>query len=190
MKFIKSYKIFESFDKELCNRLQTFGIIQYSINEDGSIDCDQDVIMNSKRLNDIPFNFNKITGFFTIISNNIKSLKNCPKYISSDFDCPYNQLTSLEYGPEYVGRNYYCNNNQLITLKGCIEEVYGRFYCNNNLLTSLEFCPMDVNDDFDCSNNQLEYLDRSPLVKKDFICYGMFKSEPEFSGDCRKLLWI
>ncbi len=186
MKFIKSYKIFESIDKKLSKKLEKYGIENYIINSNGSIDCNQDVAITS---NKIIFNFNRINGKFDISCGKLLSLKNCPNYINNDFDCSFNELISLENGPEYVGNDYLCYHNKLTTLKGCIEEVYGGFYCHNNKLTSLEFCPMDVNGNFHCSNNKLEYLDRSPLIKGNLDCRGMFKTKPEFNGHCEELIW-
>ncbi len=187
MKFIKSYKIFESININF--DIIEYGITKYTLNEDGSIDCNQNVNFFNKNLTKIPFKFNKINGSFTIQDNKITSLKNCPKYVSSWFDCSYNYLTSLEFGPEYVGGVYYCFKNKLTTLKGCVEEVYGDFLSSNNQLTSLEFCPMQVEGSFNCSDNNLTELDRSPFVRKDLWCKGMFETEPEFSGHCSKLIW-
>ncbi len=189
MKFIKSYKIFESNDTALNEQLNEYDIKDFIINENGSIDVNQNVYLNYKFLNKIPFKFNKISGRFNIADNKITSLENCPKYISEYFTCTDNLIKTLEGGPEYVGTNYYCNNNKLITLKGCTEEIYGVFNCDNNDLISLEFCPMDVGIDFHCSNNKLEYLDRSPLVNGNLYCFNMFKTEPEFNGHCEKLFW-
>ncbi len=184
MKFIKDIKNFI-----LNKELKKFGIVNYNISEDGSVDCNQNINLFAIDLNKIPFRFGIINGSFDISNNKLISLKNCPKYIESLFDCSENILTSLEFGPEYVGGSYWCHQNKLTTLKGCIDEVYGYFNCSNNLLTSLEFCPMEVNGNFVCSFNKLEYLDRSPLIKGDLICYGMFKTEPEFNGHCEKLFW-
>ncbi len=189
VKFIKSYKIFESINLELKNELLKFSIFKYSINEDGSIDCHKNVSFFMEYLNKIPFNFNKVNGYFSIHTCELKSLKNCPKYISDYFDCSNNKLESLEYGPEYVGGDYNCLSNKLTTLKGCVDEVYGNFNCSFNKLTSLEFCPMEVNGNFDCSENKLEYLDRSPFIKGSLFCTGMFKTKPEFNGYCKKLFW-
>ncbi len=184
MKFIKDIKNY-LLNKELeKNRIKN-----YTINEDGSIDCNQDINFFCENLNEIPFKFNRINGNFEISNNKLKSLKNCAKYVEGYFDCSVNKLISLEFGPEYVSKNYHCINNKLETLKGCVEEVYGDFNCNNNELTSLEFCPMEVERNFDCSNNKLEYLDRSPLIKGYLYCGGMFNKEPEFSGSCKKLFW-
>ncbi len=190
MKFIKSYKIFESTNLELKQKLSSFDINHYILNEDGSIDCDQNVNLNSLDLIEIPFKFNKISGYFGLHHNKLTSLKNCAKYIAHDFHCHYNKLLSLEYGPEYVGYSYYCDHNQLTTLKGCIDEVYGYFNCCDNKLSSLEFCPMQVEGAFNCSNNQLAELDRSPFIRGNLYCYGMFKIEPKFNGSCENLIWV
>ncbi len=183
--------MFESINLELEKELDKFDIKEYTINEDGSIDCNEVVISFSEhKLNEIPFKFNRINvGGFSVRNNLLTSLKNCPKYIDSYFNCSVNRLASLEYGPEYVGGDYYCHQNKLETLKGCVEEVYGNFYCFDNQLTSLEFCPMEVEKDFDCSDNKLEYLDRSPMIKGNLTCLDMFETEPEFNGHCEKLIW-
>ncbi len=189
MKFIKSYKIFESSNSELEQKLKKFNIKEYIINEDGSIDCNQQVHLYGNKLNEIPIKFNKINDYFDISNNNLKSLKNCPYYIEGYLRCSYNKLESLEFGPEYVGNNYWCDHNRLVTLKGCIDEVYDDFICSYNKLTSLEFCPMEVEGSFNCSYNKLEYLDRSPMIKRDLWCRGMFETKPEFTGSCQELIW-
>ncbi len=189
MKYIKSYKIFESIDLELDKILKNYFINKHTLNEDGSIDVNEDVNLLRKNLNEIPFKFNKVKGYFDIRGNKLISLKNCPKYIEYYFDCSYNHLKTLEFGPEYVGTDYFCYNNKLETLKGCIEEVYGNFNCMNNKLKSLEFCPMQVEGWLECSNNKLEYLDRSPFIKGCLFCQKMFKFKPEFNGFCEPLIW-
>ncbi len=189
MRFLQSYKIFESINIGLEKELKYFDILSHSLNEDGSIDVNCNTNLSNKDLNKIPFNFNKVNGYFAIRNNKLTTLKNCPKYIDKQFDCSRNKLTSLELGPEYVGSNYWCDENELTTLNGCVDEVYGSFGCRRNKLVSLEYCPMQVEGHFYCSNNKLEYLDRSPFVRGFFICQGMFKSEPEFNGSCEKLVW-
>ncbi len=190
MKFIKSYKIFESIDLELKKELKKSSITKYNLNEDGSIDCDQNVNFINRNITELPIIFNKVNGNFVVTYTlSLLSLKNCPKYIGGYFDCSHNGLKSLEYGPEYVNADYFSYNNKLITLKGCVEEVYGDFDCANNKLTSLEFCPMQVEGDFDCSNNKLTELDRSPFIRGGLLCIGMFKSEPEFNGSYDGIYW-
>lgn len=189
MKHIKSYKIFESTNLDLDKILKKFDISDYTLNDDGSIDINQDVYI-SKNISEINLNFNKIYGHFSIANNHLLSLANCPKYIDGLFDCSSNQIESLEFGPEYVGGSYGCDHNKLETLNGCVDEVYGDFNCHNNKLTSLEFCPMEIEGTFNCSDNNLTELDRSPFVRGNLWCYGMFKTKPIFNGDCKHVEWL
>lgn len=92
-----------------------FGITNYTINEDESIDVDGNVDLSNKKLIKLPLKFRNVSG---------------------NFYCFYNQLTSLEGGPTHVGGNFYCSDNQLTSLEGCPTHVGGYFNCSNNQLTN------------------------------------------------------
>ena len=115
--------------EEICRE---YNIRNYTINEDGSIDVDEDVDLESKRLTELPLNFNEVTGNFYCNGNNLTTLKGSPKYVGGGFYCSHNYLTSLEFGPI---------------------EVDGIFNCSKNKLTSLEFSPEKIGFDFSCCNN-------------------------------------
>ena len=108
-----------------------YGIENYTINPDGSIDVNGNVWLYKKGLTELPLTFNKVTGDFNCGKNKLTSLKGCPRWVGGYFSCYNNQLTSLEFSPEYVGSNFYCYNNQL-TDNLCDTEISGGFY------TSLE----------------------------------------------------
>ena len=133
---MKYLKLFESYNKEDIDsirfQLNIFNIVNYTINEDGSIDVNDDVDLDNEYLIKIPIRFRNVTG---------------------DFYCSNNHLTSLEGGPQSVGGDFYCNNNQLTSLKGCPISVGGNFYCGNNHLTSLEGAPQEVGGYFYFHNN-------------------------------------
>lgn len=87
-----------------------YGIENYTINEDGSIDVDGTVNLSSKGLTKLPLKFRNVTGYF---------------------DCSFNQLTALEGCPTSINGNFYCNNNPLTTLEGCPASVNGGdFFCD------------------------------------------------------------
>ena len=92
MKYLKLYESFEDIES-ICNK---YGITNYTINDDGSIDVDVDVSINHKKLTRLPLKFRNVSG---------------------KFDCFYNNLTSLEGCPVNVGKSFYCYNNELTTLK-------------------------------------------------------------------------
>ncbi len=159
---IKKYKEFIKESKEdidsICNK---YHIENYTINEDRSIDVDGDVHLHNSKLNELPLYFRNVSGYFDCSSNNLTSLKGCPKNIVGSFYCYNNKLTSLEDCPNEVGGDLNCSNNYLTTLKGCPEEV-DWFSCNSNLLTSLDGCPNKVSGDFDCSYNKLTNFKKFP----------------------------
>ena len=111
-----------------------YGITNYTINPDGSIDVDDDVDLYGFDLTELPLTFNKVTGYFDCGVNNLTTLKGCPRWVGGYFNCEDNQLTSLEFSPDYIG---------------------GYFSCSCNQLTSLEFSPDYVGDSFDCDDNYL-----------------------------------
>ena len=109
---------------DICKR---YGIENYIINPDGSIDVDGDVDLSYKDLTEIPLTFNRVYGDFRCIDNKLTSLKGSPRWIGDSFNFRYNNLTSLEFGPDYVGGGFYCKYNQL-TDNYCDTEIGGDFY--------------------------------------------------------------
>ena len=108
-----------------------YGIENYTINPDGSIDVYGDVDLSHKGLTELPLRFNRVSGYFDCGSNNLTTLKGSPRWVGGIFACSRNQLTSLEFSPEYVGGWFSCEFNDLID-NYCGTEIGGRFY------TSLE----------------------------------------------------
>ena len=129
MKYLKLFENFEDIDS-IC---QKFGIKNYTINSDGSIDVDGNVDLIDKGLTKLPLKFRNVTG---------------------DFDCRNNKLTSLEYAPLSVGGGFFCNHNQLTSLEGGPQSVGGGFYCDDNPVESIwnlfiDYSQVDMLNDYD-----------------------------------------
>jgi hypothetical protein len=141
---------------------EKYGITNYTINPDGSIDVNGDVFLDNKRLTELPLTFNKITGYFSCSDNKLTSLKGSPRWIGGYFDCRYNRLTSLEFSPDYVGDDLFCSNNNL-TDNYCETEIGGSFY------TSLK------QDGLIKSNNRtINYNEWRKLYKRKLILNDIF----------------
>ena len=108
-----------------------YGIENYTINDDGSIDVNGNVDLLWYRLTELPLNFNRVTGYFNCNCNKLTTLKGSPKWVGGSFSCINNRLPSLEFCPDYVGGDFYCTGNKL-TDNYCDTEICGKFY------TSLE----------------------------------------------------
>lgn len=81
-----------------------YGITNYSINDDGSIDVFQDVRMEYYSLIRIPLKFNFIDGDLNLSGNNLVSLEGCPKKLTGHLSLIHNKnLKNLEHSPEEVG---------------------------------------------------------------------------------------
>ena len=52
---------------------EKYGITNYTINGDGSIDVDGDVNFYSKGLTELPLTFNKVSGYFSCANNQLTS---------------------------------------------------------------------------------------------------------------------
>jgi len=156
--------ISESTKEDIDSICRKYGIKNYTINEDGSIDVDVDVNLSGRKIDKLPLKFGKVTGSFYCFRNQLTSLEGCPSEVTGHFYCYYNQLTSLEGSPSKVGGDFFCSYNKLTSLEGCPSRVGGDFYCDDNKLTSLEGSPNRVDGDFVCSNNQLADVKGFPLI--------------------------
>jgi hypothetical protein len=189
MKHLKLFERFEDIDS-ICKK---YGITNYTINSDDTVDVDGDVDLPSIRLSKLPIKFGKVSGAFYChdnklttlegspshvggfyCSNNyLTTLEGCPSEVSANFSCRQNQLTTLKGCPSHVGGDFDCRYNRLITLEGGPNHVNGNFNCNDNQLSSLEGSPSEVGGYFNCSSNQLTTLEGGPSnVNGNFNCSG------------------
>ena len=170
---MKHLKLFENF-ADIDTICKKYGITNYTINPDGTVDVGGNVSFYNRGLKDFPIKFGKIMGYFDCRHNELETLEGSPREVG-DFYCDYNKLTTLEGGPNSVNGSFYCAYNQLSSLRGGPKEIdYDcDFHCNNNKLISLEFSPISVGGSFDCSDNKLISLDGSPKeVGGDYDCIG------------------
>ena len=93
------------------------GIKKYTINSLGEIDVDGNIDIGflsiaNKVVKELPYKFGRVKGCFDLSGNtNLKSLKNCPKYVGGYFGCSFcTQLNSLEGCPIEVGGYFSCGN--------------------------------------------------------------------------------
>ena len=160
MKYIRTYKIFESIDdqffktkKEVEDWLNRMGIYSnYLINDNLIVDVKGNINLNHKEFEYLPIQFGKIIdGHFNINRNCLLTLKGCPYSVSTDFSCSYNNLKSLKYSPVYVGHGFYCRSNKLKSLEGCPKIIKGDFAGDNNELLSLN--DIEFRGNIDILNN-------------------------------------
>ena len=176
--------------------LEERGILNYTINDDLTIDIEGSVTFSEKMKSFPSFiRFNNVSGSFSCRGCGLTTLKGSPRVVEKLYDCSLNRLTSMKGGPEKVGSLVCIKNNlssfeyfpiikhglnirgnKFLSLKG-IQKNLDVFYCNHNLLTSLEGAP-EVKDRFDCSDNLLLSLEyEHKITAKNFDCsHNLLKS--------------
>jgi len=131
MKYVKQLKDYLR-EKNIWRICMMYGIKNYTINSDNSIDVDGDVNLENKNLVELPLKFNKASGDFDCSSNELSSLKGAPKYVGGSFHCDRNHLTSLKYSPQHINMHFNINYNFIRSLEDMPKQVNGIFYCDGN----------------------------------------------------------
>jgi hypothetical protein len=120
MKYLKKFnESLEDIDS-ICKK---YGIQNYTINGDGTVDVDGNVDIFKRNLSKLPLKFGRVTGNFYCHSNKLTTLEGCPKEVGGSFHCSDNKLTTLEGCPKEVGYNFYCHNNQITIINSELEFV-------------------------------------------------------------------
>jgi hypothetical protein len=188
MKLFKYNQFIKESNEDIHSICEKWGIINYTINEDGSIDVDGNVILYDNRLTELPLKFRMVSGYFACDHNQLTNLLGSPISVGRDFYCHDNSLTSLDGCPQSVGRDFSCSNNELTSLLGSPKEV-GHFACYNNKLTTLEGITKMRSGVIYCDNNKLKDVKgikegwRGNLEIAGNPVYSIFKLFPEKRWD-------
>lgn len=160
--------------KDIVNFLIKWGIYDYKILSDGSVDVYQEAItFNPQKdfkviLHEIPIQFNKVYGDVYMNQLQLKSLKGFPKWIKGNCRIEHNWLRSLKGCSEYVGGWFVCSNNHLNKLWYGPKYVGGRYDCSENEIDTLKGVPQDFfkysNEHFLCLYNKLKDLEYLPVT--------------------------
>jgi hypothetical protein len=136
--------------REIHKICKQYGIQNYTINSDGSIDVDGNVGLNfnaipgmysssnlNKRLTKLPLKFRNVTGNFLCMNNYLTSLEGSPQLVGGSFNCHSNQLTSLIGSPQQVGVHFSCNCNFISSFVGSPKSIGGIFSCDDNFVDEI-----------------------------------------------------
>lgn len=132
---------------EVADFLDNYGINNYTINDDLTVDVDGNVKFENLDLEYLPVNFNKVSGVFFLYNTKLVSLKGCPREVGMTFYCIGNgNLESLKYSPVKVGGDYDFVLNGLTSLDYLDTEVVGKIICGKNPFINPMFNEMNSDD--------------------------------------------
>jgi len=141
MKYLKLYEswLSKKIDNyqihEICKQ---YGIKNYTINPDGSIDVDgvylsiRDNTQHNKfSMEKLPLKFNKV-NIFDCENNKLISFEGSPKEVNKFFNFTCNKLTSFKFAPKIIRGNFWCNFNNIKSFEYFPSYVGGYFGCDSN----------------------------------------------------------
>lgn len=105
-------------DNEIHHICKKYGIENYTINNDGSIDIGGHVNLRSRDLEELPLKFNVINGDLIVSFNRLTSLKNFPRKVYGKIYCSHNYIENLINSPCEISSIFDLYNNPLKSLKG------------------------------------------------------------------------
>lgn len=119
--------------------LKSHGVESYKMNEDGFIDVQGDVRLDSLRMAKLPgpVKFGTVGSDFICSSSGLTTLNGCPQHVGNgefggDFMCDHNEITSLEGGPRTVGGSYsFSGNDNLDSIQHLAEKIGGNVYAKD-----------------------------------------------------------
>lgn len=139
-----------------------YGIRNYTINDDMSIDVDGSVFLDDVKINKLPLKFRNVSGLFACNNNNLVSLEGSPKYVGGSFVCSFNKLSNLTGSPREVYGDFNCSHNHdLISLDGAPNKIGGSllaWICNLNKLS----IDSNITEDLIVSSNLITYIEEIP----------------------------
>ena len=96
MKYLRKFNESKEYIKSIC---QKYGIKNYTIDDDGSIDVNGNVDLSGRGLTKLPLKFRNVTGDFYCSYNQLTTIEGAPKSVSGKFGCDNNQLVNLDFAP-------------------------------------------------------------------------------------------
>lgn len=174
---------------EIIDFCRNYGIQNYTILDDLSLDVTGSVYLSGFELEKLPVKFNRVIGSFYCYNSHLLTLEGCPNLVTGDFDCVGTGITSLKGGPKEVGGNYKADNCDLTNLEGSPDEIGVDFNVSDNILTSLKGSPKLIKRHFDCGHNKLTSLEFGPeKVNGYYYCNdNNIYNLDGFDGDFRYL---
>jgi hypothetical protein len=139
--------------QDIKNWLDENGIINYTINEDLSVDVDTTNI-SYKALTEIPVKFNIINGKFNCEGNELTSTEFFPKEVYGYFSCYNNQFKNLDNFPKIVTGWIDIRNNPNL------ENIIGLWNCD--FRGTAIYCDKKWKEEVECyliSINRLEEVE-------------------------------
>jgi hypothetical protein len=103
-----------------------FGITNYIVNDDLSINVNGNIDLYNRRLTQLPLDFKLVTGSFNCSNNSLTTLLGSPNEVNGEYNCSQNKLTDFIGSPIKVDGRFQCYRNHFIDLNRFPPLISGR----------------------------------------------------------------
>jgi len=174
-------------EDEIAAWLDDMEIFNYTIN-DGIVDVEGYVMIDSEDLTTIPVQFGTVTSAFDCSDNDLVSLKGCPHTVGKYFDCSDNKLPNFVGGPNKV-RNYHCCDNYNVDLTGIAQDIDNDIRCDGDYIESLDgLNPAHIEQVNADTAKMQKLIDEFNSDEKHFVEQPSFGVEDEFRWSKKAML--
>lgn len=113
--------------KDWLEKYAKIGEDKATINEDNSVEINDDVDLTGILFKKVPMKINKVTGDYTAAGGSISTLENSPDVVTGDLTMIHLDIKSFVGGPSEVGGDcIYTGNDQVTSIEGLPSKVGGR----------------------------------------------------------------
>ena len=126
--------------EEICNWCTDNLIENFTINDDLTVDVDDNVILYLCQMEELPVQFGNVSGDFILGENNLKTLEGVPTSVGGDFICGGNDIRDLDYFPKVINARIILLNNPLMSYTSPLEHANNIIWISHPIpgLTYLE----------------------------------------------------
>lgn len=149
--------------KEIASWLQKHNVANYTILDNLKIDVDGNVRL--ELIQEIPVQFNIVTGDFNLHFPNLNDLEGCPNFVGGNFNAFNAGLKTLIGSPKKVLGTYDIAANSLMSLKNCPQYIGGDFKCFDNRIEFTDVLPKFIKGNLLMQNSRIKHLELTDFAK-------------------------
>ncbi|MEA3499286.1 MAG: hypothetical protein U9R16_09530 [Campylobacterota bacterium] len=98
-------------------------IENFTINDDLTVDVEDNVILYLVEMEELPVNFGYVKGDFILGENNLETLEGVPHTVGGDFICGGNNIRDLDFFPKEIDSRVILLNNPLESYTSPLEHA-------------------------------------------------------------------
>ncbi len=156
---------------EIAKWCDTNLIENYTINDDLTVDVDDNVILYLIPMDELPIQFGFVKGDFILGENGLTTLKGVPSTVGGDFICGGNEIEDLEHLPKTISSRIILLNNKISSYTSSLKNANNIIWISEPM-PGLSYLEIDENGYY--KYNIDDYLEWNKGAKEFFEKHDFF----------------